>query len=511
MKNFIILLFIVSGWSVSTAQTDTASVTPVKKVLEGVRSNPILRFRNLELDLDADCGEELLTLDKTGIREQFEILNKRFSQPDVQKSEYYLELYKHDFKDASALMLGIGRDYLPVIQSIITEAGLPSELSYLPLVLSGLNPVYSKSDGGAGIWQLKTQTAIRFGLEVNAYEDERLDIRKSTRAACKYLADLYGIYRNWPLTVTAYSGSPAIVNSAGIRCGNSTEYKNIYPCLDAAYRDVYPAFSAMVILGENYQKQNAYTLLPSAIQYSEIVQTSSEVHLGQISDVLNIPMHLLKELNPVYTKNIVPAKKMLQLPAGKAEIYKNKEVDICAFQDSVYFPKTTGIYVQQSGIVPVNQNQTATTVTIKKYHKVRKGETLSKIAAKYHVSKSNLRKWNNLNSDKLKAGRKLIIQIQQKERISTSEDSKIRENNGVQEAEPDIRVDSAAIRNNLPPVRPVNPPSQIQWIYHTVKSGETLSAIGQKYRISYQKIKDWNGLRSDQIRAGQKLKIKKAS
>ena len=118
-------------------------------------------------------------------------------------------------------VLALSQYYFPIIEEELAAAGLPLELRYLPIIESNLSIRATSRMGAVGLWQFMPATGKNLGLEINSLVDERCDVLKSTRAACKFLAYLYKVYGDWSLAIAAYNCGPGNVNRALARAGES--------------------------------------------------------------------------------------------------------------------------------------------------------------------------------------------------------------------------------------------------------------------------------------------------
>ncbi|TAL45731.1 MAG: lytic transglycosylase domain-containing protein, partial [Chitinophagaceae bacterium] len=136
-----------------------------------------------------------------------------------------------------------GRPYFDMMDAILTQHGLPKELKYLAVIESYLKTYAVSWAGAVGPWQFMPATARRMGLRVSNYVDERTDYFKSTHAAAKHLAELYGLYSDWLLVIAAYNGGPGVVDKA-IRRSGSSDFWTLQYYLPAESRDHVKKFIA---------------------------------------------------------------------------------------------------------------------------------------------------------------------------------------------------------------------------------------------------------------------------
>ena len=248
--------------------------------------------------------------------------------------------------------------YSAFIDTALSQRNMPSELRYLPLALSGMRRNYCQGDR-CGVWQLPTLTALHYGLTIDGTRDERTDVEASTNAALDCLNELYQKYGDWWHSILAYTNSPVALQHALIRHGETPELwdfkeQNLLP-----NTEVIPNFIACVYLGDEGQ-----------LKFGEV----ADPVITKVPDTIGGP--------DTKTKDTAKVLEPVERPTPIVKDTTNN--------------KKTG---------PSTSSGTAKT---KKYT-VKKGDNLTRIAAKHHVTISDLMKWNNLKNDKIFEGQTLII------------------------------------------------------------------------------------------------------
>jgi membrane-bound lytic murein transglycosylase D len=296
--------------------------------------------------------------------------------------------------------------YFPIIEEELMRSGLPLELRMLPVIESALSPTARSRVGATGLWQFMYGTGKTYGLKQTTYVDERCDPVASTRAACRYLADLYKIYGDWTLALAAYNCGPGNVNKAFKRAGEKAKnYWDIYPYLPSETRDYVPSFIAATY-AYTFHRQHEIDFgecpIPLAV---DTITVGRLMHLDQVATTLDVPIETLRMLNPQYRQDIVPALDEpypLVLPQSQIARYIEDEQVILG-KDSLYLAQ----YLNPANISQTRAILTATATT----HRVKSGENLGSIARKYGVTVNQIIRWNNLkNPNKLKIGQRLEIQ-----------------------------------------------------------------------------------------------------
>ena len=297
--------------------------------------------------------------------------------------------------------------YFPIFYDALGRHDLPFELCYLPVIESALNPQAHSPAGAAGLWQFMPSTGRLYGLEVNSLVDERMDPIKSTEAACLFLKSLYNTFGDWNLAIAAYNCGPGNVNKAIHRADGKRDFWSIYPFLPRETRGYLPIYIAAAY-SINYA--DLHGICPEAIEMTEqtdTIQTNVRQHLLQISEILGIELDELRRLNPQYAKDVIPGGKTysLCLPADRVTDYIDQQQVILAYRaDELINNRRAEIDLAQQ--TNLNGGYTVKGVT---YYKIKNGDTLGGIAAKFHVSVKQLKAWNGLKSDNIRAGSTLKI------------------------------------------------------------------------------------------------------
>lgn len=298
--------------------------------------------------------------------------------------------------------------YFPLFYDALGRNGLPYELCYLPVIESALNPQAHSHAGAAGLWQFMPSTARLYGLEVNSLVDERMDPIRSTEAACQFMKSLYSTFGDWTLALAAYNCGPGNVNKAIHRSGKR-DFWSIYPYLPRETRSYVPIFIAAAY-SINYA--DLHGICPEAIEMitiTDTVQTKTRQHLLQISEILGIDLDELRRLNPQYARDVIPGGKTyaLCLPADRVTDYIDQLDVILNYRaDELINNRRAEIDLAQK--TSLNGGYTINGVT---YYKIKSGDTLGGIAQKFHVTVKQIKAWNGLKSDNIRAGATLKIGV----------------------------------------------------------------------------------------------------
>ena len=301
-------------------------------------------------------------------------------------------------------VLSLSRYYFPLIEEELIKADLPVELRALPIIESALSTTTTSPMGAVGLWQFMPATGKSYGLEINSFVDERRDPVQATRAACRYLKDLYSIYHDWTLAIAAYNCGPGNVNKAIARSGgNGRTFWDIYDYLPRETRGYVPAFIG-ASYAYAYHRQHGIELTEAPIPLAtDTIRIDRLMHLGQIASTIDIPIETLRQLNPQYKLDIIPATTKpytLVLPQRNITQYIANEPAIFA-KDSAYLKE----YINPANIDKKRQERSGTVYVVKK------GDTLGAIARRYRVTTAQLMRWNGIkNAHKLRLGQRIRIE-----------------------------------------------------------------------------------------------------
>ena len=319
----------------------------------------------------------------------------------------YIQRYvKHSPRQLASLQRK-AEHYFPLFEDILGKHDLPYELCYLAVVESALNPQAHSHMGAAGLWQFMPSTGKIYGLEVNSLVDERMDPLRSTEAACRFLKSLYSIFNDWNLAIAAYNCGPGNVNKAIHRAGGKRDFWSIYPFLPSETRAYLPLFIAAAY-AMNYA--DVHGICPANLQITmktDTIVTRERLHLQQVADNLGVALQELRRLNPQYARDILPGGKdyALCLPIEKAGLYIEQQDTILAYKaKELIHNRRDEINLLQHTSVLGGYSVNGVT-----YYKIKEGDTLGGIAKKFRVSVKQLKEWNGLKSDNIRAGKTLKI------------------------------------------------------------------------------------------------------
>ena len=381
----------------------------------------------------------------------------------------------------TARIIGLSTYYMPLFEEIFDEYGLPKELKAMAVIESALNPRAVSRARAKGMWQFMYNTAKIYGLEMTSYVDERLDPLTSCRAAARLLKDNYMIFGDWSLAIASYNCGAGNVSKAIRRSGGKTDFWEIYDYLPRETRGYIPAFIAALYTLNYYPEHGIVPTQISLPAHVDTFHVDKNLHFGQISETIGIPMETLRDLNPQYLHDIIPGTEhtyVLNLPHQYTLSYVDLQDSIYRYKDSLFF---NSVAVQKI-------KETGGSGEQRVIHKVKSGETLGSIARKHHTTVANLKRWNGLKSDNIRVGQRLYI-YGNAPKPGGSSTSTQKSGTGGQ---------SAASGGNAAGAS-----------YYTVKSGDTLGGIAKKTGVSLNTLYKLNNLNSkSKIYPGMKIRTK---
>ncbi len=317
---------------------------------------------------------------------------------------------RYTSKDFARIM-GYAYYYFPMLEEELIIAGVPVELRALAIVESGLNPVALSRAGAKGLWQFMPVTAREYGLEINSLVDERCNPRLATRAACRYLKNMYNMYGDWTLAIASYNCGPGNVNKAIVRAGGDPKNYNgsfwdVYEGLPRETRNYVPLFMGATYAFAYHKVHNMNLTTPPIPLAVDTVMITRPMHLKQVSSTIDVSLELLQMLNPEYIQSIIPATTKaypLTLPTERVTEFIINQDSIFA-KDSLYL----GEYIVTANLEAKRNEAPPAT-----YHVVKKGDTLGSIAQKYGRTVKQLMSWNGIkNANSLSIGQRIRVSPQ---------------------------------------------------------------------------------------------------
>ena len=411
--------------------------------------------------------------------------------------------------------------YFPMIEQILREEGLPDELKYLALVESGLNPQAKSWARAVGLWQFMASTGRAYDLQINSWIDERRDPEKATRAAARHLADLYERFDDWHLALAAYNAGAGNVSRAlrrARRARRAATFWGAYPYLPRETRGYVPMFIATALVVSNpsaFDVEDA----PAGPAYAyDHVPLSGSLSLRDVAELSGASLSAIRALNPELRRAYTPP------------------------SDGAYFVRIPqGTYARfAAGYAALPKDKKRPVAQ----YVVRRGNTLGGIAARLGVSVSALRQRNGLRGSLIHPGQHLVVPVPHYEADLSLADAdpvtvhysqrrtqplvalsdwprpqqerpQARHQASTPPVEQVVRTASAAGRSKLEPAQELpakeNPAREeraepkAERTTYTVRRGDTMGEIAERYGVRLSQLRAWNDLRSSRLRVGHQL------
>lgn len=414
--------------------------------------------------------------------ERLKKMNSFISLPYNDIVKNYIILYSEKMPTKMAHMLGLCQYYMPIFDETFNKHDLPEELKAMAIIESAMNPLAVSRAGAKGMWQFMYATAKMYGLHIDSFVDERMDPFKAADAAARYLQDAYEIFGDWNLAIASYNCGAGNVNKAIRRSGGKRAFWDIWPYLPRETRGYVPAFVG-ALYAMTYYKEHG--IKPEAVEMPIHVDTfkiNKQLHLKQVAELTGAPLEELKNLNPQYRHDIIPGNSreyILRLPYTYTNAFIEHEDSVYTHKYDEFFNPTTIKKIQDGAdgerIVYV----------------VKNGDYLGRIASRNRCTVAQIKRWNGLKSNNIRVGQRLVI---------------YRGGGGPSTSSSSSSTTAAASSSSSSSTQSSAPTGT-----YTVKSGDTLSGIATRHGVTVNQLKQWNGLTSNNIRVGQKLKLNSSS
>ena len=363
----------------------------------------------------------------------------------------YINFFSNTAKGRNTLINAWQRAgrYKEMIRRVLREEGVPQDLLFLAQAESGFHPLAVSRAGARGMWQFMHYTAPGYGLSRNWWVDDRQDPEKSTRAAARYLKDLYSQFGDWYLAMAAYNSGAGNVQRGVQRTGYADFWelyrRNVLP---GETKNYVPIIVAMTIIAKNPLQYGLSEVEVQPPEAADVVTTDYAVDLRLVAEAIDAPLEQLSELNPSLLRLVTPKDRPfgLKLPAGTRETF---EANIAAI------PKDKRVSWR--------------------YHKVAGGDTLGSIAQKYRTTAKAIHQVNNLEGDELAEGAKLIIPVTASKR----------------------GMEGALTTYSKRPTR------------YKVRKGDTVLSVADDFGVPVDRLRRWNRIKGNALRQGRTIVIYK--
>ena len=385
-----------------------------------------------------------------------------------------VELMQGRLRDYVAESLTRGTKYLPMIQNVFRAEGLPLDLAYIPIIESGFKPTALSKASARGPWQFMKPTAREQGLKFDWYIDERSDPEKATIAAAKYLKSLHKLFNgDWHLVLAAYNGGLGRLQRALKRSG-SDDFWSLAASpkyLPRETREYVPLILAAIVVAKN-PAQYGFNITPGTPIEYEKVSVPRAVDLRRVAEWTGSSIDEIQALNPELRRWTTPVrypKYEVKVPVGTADQFTARLAS-----------------ASPSEFVSLN------------WYTVKRGETLTSIARKLRVSRTELAGANHLSvRSPVRPGQDLIIPRAPATLLAARTERSAPSEVASRAITGTPKVAAAA------PVRASDRP-----VTYRVKRGDTLSSIARLFDTTVERIKTLNRLSGSVIRPGTKLTIR---
>lgn len=407
--------------------------------------------------------------------DQFELRIPEYELPasDIpltinRKVEYFISYFQTSGRKWFEKWLSRSERYLPMMKQVLKKEGLPEDLVYLAMIESGFSTHACSRASAVGPWQFIAGTGKRYSLRIDPWIDERRDPLKSTVAAAMYLKELYGLFnKDWYLAAAGYNAGENKILRA-IDMYNTRDFWQISEggYLKRETKDYVPKLLAAAIIAKDPAKYGfADVAYLSPVEF-DTVRIPSRTDLEVVARIIDVPMDSVRELNPELRKGCTPpdvSSYELKIPKGKREVFQ-----------------------REFARIPENQRFKSEPEYAR--YRARKGDSMASIARRFGVSAEELASVNNVSSRHSLRGRVLRIP-----------------------AATTAIVSATAVKTKVQKIIPVKVEEKKSFVkYYTVKHGDTLKSVAQRFNVSAKIIAAWNNLRGKiALKPGKRIIVAK--
>jgi len=403
--------------------------------------------------------------------------------------------------------------YRPMIERVLREEGLPQDLIYLAQAESAFIPTAVSHQRAVGMWQFVADRGREYGLQRTWWVDDREDPEKSTRAAARFLRDLYDEFGDWYLAMAAYDTGPGNVQKAIERTGYA-DFWELYRRneLLKETKNYVPIILALTLIAKDPARYGI-SVTPEPFPETDRVKPGEPIDLRLVAETIDVDVDTLRALNPSLLRTVTPNDPNfeLKLPAGTAQRFLDGIADIppehwvtwrrhlvqegdslaqiartyhvtaAAIADANGLDNHKTLEVGQKLIIPAEKAEVITGKLT--YYRVRRGDTMGSIAEQFSVTPSEIAKWNHLEAGKLTRGMQLRIYPGGQQVATAAHAQKPTAAPAVKPvAKPEVVASAGNPANGKPPGT----------VVYKVKQGETLWSIAQAYHTTAEALRAGN-------------------